>query len=102
MHHSLIDERSLAFDLLTLEKIRKDPALIERARGNVKRWMVDASPRLQPVLEEWLAILDGSREVLEQALTGRDERSVRLRQSSPFAGIFTNAERTEILNRFRS
>jgi hypothetical protein len=99
--HRLIDERSLAFDRLTAAKITADPAIVDRARATVARWLQSSSPRVRPVLHEWRAILDGPREELLAALARTDEHAARLRQSSPFAGVLSPAERTAILREFR-
>jgi len=99
--HRLIDERSLAFDRLTATKIVADPALIERARTTLRRWLAAASPRVRPVLLEWEALLKAPLEELLAVLAATDERAVRLRQSSPFAGILSTAERTAILREFQ-
>jgi hypothetical protein len=55
----------------------------------------DASVR--PAFEEWRAILEVPISGVFAVLEGVDERSMRLRQSSPFGGILTPAERTAIL-----
>lgn len=98
--HRLIDERSLAFDRLVVEKLRVDPSLVERARATVRRWLGTCSPDVQPALLEWQMILDGPRDALLELLQCTGERATRLRQSSPFAGIFTTAERTRIIQEF--
>ena len=98
--HRLIDERSLAFDRVTAAKIAADPALIDRARSTLTHWLGTASPRVRPVLLEWQAILDGTVENLLAILTATDERATRLRQSSPFAGTLSTAERTAILQEY--
>lgn len=100
-NHRLIDERSLAFDRLVLTKLRRDPALVEMARANLGRWMDTASPGVKPALAEWMRLLDGSPQALFAALTGTDEKSTRLRQSSPFCGMLTLAERSEIIREFQ-
>jgi hypothetical protein len=99
--HRLIDERSLAFDRLTAEKIAANPALLEVARANVRRWKETSSPRVLPALLEWEALLNGPIEELFAMMKSMDERAVRLRQSSPFAGILSVAERTAILQEFQ-
>jgi hypothetical protein len=99
--HRLIHERSLAFDRLTAAKLAENPALIDRARATLGRWMAAASPRVQPVLLEWQQLLDGPPAELMADLTGTDERAARLRQSSPFAGLLSAAERTAILREFQ-
>jgi hypothetical protein len=100
--HRLIDERSLAFDRLIAEKLRQNPALINKARANLKRWMNTASPSAKPALREWQELLDGPTTKLFEVLEGTDERAVRLRQSSPFCGILTREERTRILLEFHA
>jgi len=99
--HRLIDERSLAFDRLTAAKLAANPALANRARANAERWLKTCSPRLRPVFQEWLVVLDGPRHALLAMLTATDERATRLRQSSPFAGALSVAERTAVLQEYQ-
>jgi hypothetical protein len=99
--HRLIDERSLALDRLTSAKIAANPALVEKARANVRRWLRGCSPSVRPVLLEWESILGGPTDALLALLTATDERAARLRQSSPFAGILSTKERTTILRDFQ-
>ena len=99
--HRLIDERSLAFSRLIADKLRADPTLVQLARGNPERWLRDCSNRTRPALVEWCALLDGPIYELLNFLTSQEERAVRLRQSSPFAGILTPEERAVILREFQ-
>lgn len=93
--HSRVDERSLAMHRLIAEKVLADPALLDTARGNLRRWQnTEGSPRL--TLSEWENILGGSAAQVAQFLVEHSERATRLRQSSPFAGILTEAERQTI------
>jgi hypothetical protein len=93
--HSRLDERSLAMHQLIAAKVQADPALLDKARENVRRWQAsDGSPKL--ALAEWEQILDGPSNQVAQFLAERSERATRLRQSSPFAGILTEAERRTI------
>ena len=98
--HRLIDERSLAFDRLTAAKLKANPALVEKARDNVRRWLASCSEGVRPALLEWQAALDGPLEALLALLTSSDERATRLRQSSPFAGVLSPAERNAILREY--
>lgn len=100
--HSLIDERSLAFDRLIAEKIRANPLLLAKAQENLHRWMKTCSSRVKPVLLEWQKEIDGPMNRLMKLLVATDERAVRLRQSSPFAGILTSAERNQIIKEFKA
>lgn len=99
--HSLIDERSLAFDRLIAEKIRANPLLLTKAQDNLHRWMKTCSARVQPVLLEWQKEINGPVNRLMKLLVATDERAVRMRQSSPFAGILTSVERNQIIKEFK-
>lgn len=93
--HSRLDERSLAMHRLIARKVQADPALLDRARANLRRWQeTEGSPKL--ALAEWEQILRSPVDQVAQFLTERSERATRLRQSSPFAGVLTEAERRAI------
>ena len=93
--HSRIDERSLAMHRLIAAKVRADPALLDKARDNVRRWQEsEGSPKL--ALAEWEHLLGGPVSQVTQFIAERSDHATRLRQSSPFAGILTEAERLAI------
>ncbi len=98
----MIDERSLAFGEHTARRLREQPELLTAARGQLARWRSGGAPNVQTTLDEWQMILDGGLDVTVEALTGRGERFVRLRQSAPFAGerFISRDERNAILRRF--
>ena len=100
--HRLIDKRSVAFDRVIAARLRSEPTLRERARGTVVRWLAHSSAASCPDLLEWQRLLDGPFEALLAIVEGTDERSTRLRQSSPFCGILTQRERTAILKEFQA
>jgi hypothetical protein len=100
--HCYIDERSLAFDRLTAQKLLAEPALVNRGLANLERWLNTCSPSVRPVFLEWRSLLNGPLEVVIAILLSRDEYACRLRQSSPFAGLLTTAERTSIIKHFHS
>ena len=93
--HTRIDERSLAMHRQIARKLRANPGLLDEARDNLGRWQkMEGSPTL--TLSEWDDILSGSAAQVADFLEERSERATRLRQSSPFAGILTEAERQAI------
>jgi hypothetical protein len=100
--HRLIDERSLAFCRLIATKVDANPALMDTARANVQRWLATCSPGVRPALLEWQAALEQPSHATMALLLGTNERSVRLRQSNPFAGVLTPAERNAILCEFQA
>lgn len=95
--HALLDQRALAMHRLIAEKLRRDPSLLAVAQANIARWKSTASPSALARLEEWEAILRQPLESILEVLTSESEEATRLRQSSPFCGILTPAERTHIL-----
>jgi hypothetical protein len=99
-NHRLIDERSLAFDRLVAEKLRRDPTLVEKARSNISRWLQTTDRRAAADLLEWQRLLDQPLPDLLALLESADEHATRLRQSSPFCGILSPAERLAIIREF--
>ena len=77
------------------EKLRRDPALVERARERVEDWA--ASGLLHPVYAaRWRAVLALPTNALCERLVSPDEAMRALRQSSPFAGALDARERWAI------
>jgi hypothetical protein len=95
--HSAIDARSLDMDRLIAQRLRENPAVLDKARSVLAKWMTSCDASVRPVFEEWRAILDGPISGVFAVLEGEVERLIRLRQSSPFCGVLTPAERTAIL-----
>ena len=100
--HRLIDARSLAFDRRIAARLRSEPALIGKAADILQRWLASCAAAARPDLIEWQELIGGPFEVLLATIEGTDERSVRLRQSSPFCGILTPDERNGILKDFQA
>jgi hypothetical protein len=93
--HSRLDERSLALHTLIAKKVLADPALLDKARGNARRWQ-KSHDRPSLALLEWEQILGGSVDQVARFLVARSEKATRLRQSSPFTGILTEPERLAV------
>ena len=90
--HIRLDERSLAMHRLIAIVIQANPALLNRARDNLRCWKeMEDSPKL--ALAEWRKTLSGPVSQVTHFLTDRSERATRLRQSSPFAGVLTEDEK---------
>jgi hypothetical protein len=90
MNHTLLDRRSLDFGRRIAARLRAEPALLDVARGNLRRWQSrpETGEALRRCYAEWEALL-ATRDVGEIAalLEREDEEAVRLRQNSPFAGV---------------
>jgi len=93
--HRRLDERSLALHRRVAEKVLDEPALLDKARANVRRWQ-ENNGRVSLALAEWEQILTGTADQVARFLVERSETATRLRQSSPFTGILTEAERLAI------
>lgn len=97
-HHQWIDQRSRALHDAVAARLEADPDLLNVARANLRRWM---STNPSAPLREWQSLLDtATLPQLLSVLRADDERAAWLRQSSPFAGVLTPAERRVILQRY--
>ncbi len=82
LKHRILEARSLAMHCLIARKIEADPRLLAAARRNL--------------------ILDRPWPEIAALITDADEAAVRLRQSSPFAGVLTPGERRRVYEAFRA
>ena len=100
--HARIDERSLALGALIARRLQERPEPLRIAKAILARWRDVCAPNVQVTLAEWEAILQSGLETTIAVPTGNDERSVRLRQSAPFAGeeIITRKERNQLWQQF--
>lgn len=74
---------------LTIARRNLRNLFVHHPRDRSRRWLV-----------EWAKVLDGSLDELLVVLTSKSQRSVELRQNSPFAGVLTDAERSRVLASF--
>ena len=88
-------------DRLIASRIMEDSSVLDKARSTLARWLDITDYSSHPALLEWKEILAGSPSRVREVLLGEDEDCKRLRQSSPFCGILTNRERTQILLQYR-
>jgi len=98
--HAVAEETSLELHRAVADRLRSDPALVERARARVHGWLSDGSVA-RPYAEAWQVIL--AQPVVEVArfLTETGERARQLRQTSPFAGFLDPRTRWTIWRRLR-
>lgn len=83
-------------------RIDWDPSLLDIAKANLDRWANQREGILPPALAEWRTILETPWSEIAALITEQSERAVRLRQSTPFTGILTPAERRRINDAFRA
>ena len=96
--HANLDERGLAIAEAIARRLRRDPTLVARALEFVEHRLPSASARERHDLEEWAQLLrTASPARLRRFLVNRGELATRLRQTLPFLGVLTSAERKALL-----
>jgi hypothetical protein len=100
--HQFLDWVNLNLHREIATRLRADAgAVIERARQNIQRWKpAHAGTISESALAEWENLLaTKSPEELIAIITEDSDEGQRLRQSTPFTGILTQAERDELWRR---
>lgn len=100
--HRILDARSLAMHCKIVQKITRDPELLDKAKANLKRWSAKSEEPRPQYLREWQEILERPWPEIAERITSMSEDATRLRSSSPFAGILTADERNQIYEAFRA
>ena len=100
--HRILDARSLAMHCKIAQKITRDPALLNKAKANLERWIEKSGDSPPQYLREWQQILERPWPEIAELITSMSEDATRLRSSSPFAGVLTASERDQIYETFRA
>jgi hypothetical protein len=100
--HRLLEARSLAMHAVIAQKIDRDPKLLEVPRNNLKRWSARWEKEAPAWHGRWCAIMDRPWPEIAAIMTEPSEEGAQLRQSSPFAGVLSAAERKRIYEAFRA
>jgi predicted DNA-binding protein len=98
--HARIDRRSIAMHRAIAERLRKHPALLEKAKENIRRWRRQGANA--HCLDEWEAILAQGLDEVIRFLLSESEEAARLRHSTPFAGVLTPRERWKFYEKIRA
>ena len=101
MSHQVLDRVNADQDRRIAATLRRDPRRLGAARAALGRWMAADGKRVRPVFREWHAVLRRLtvREIAA-FLCSETPMARRLRQSSPLAGILSDAERQAIRRRY--
>lgn len=98
--HGVQDLQSLALHEAALRALERDPALLDKVRGTLNRWMAqDPESRSMPLWMEWEKIL--ARQAFGKA-RGPTQRAKELRQASPLVTILSDSDRLHVLDQVRS
>src|SRR5262245_21093551 len=93
--HRNIDVRNELQDRLLARRLRPDARLLRLAQANLRRWKARDGKRPRPVFLEWQRILDYlSPNEIADFLVSDTPMVRRLRQSSPFMGLFAKPGRS--------
>jgi hypothetical protein len=100
--HRLLEARSLAMHAVIAEKIERDSSLLAIPRNNLQRWKSRWEDDAPAWFQEWREIMSRPWREIAALITEPSETAARLRQSSPFAGVLSAAERRRIYEAFRA
>ncbi|MEZ5459715.1 MAG: hypothetical protein R3E65_10565 [Steroidobacteraceae bacterium] len=100
--HRIKDARSLALHIAAVQRIERDPRLLDRARETLQRWAVLKGKPAPAWLSEWQRLLAQDWPVVAERVTALDEDAARLRQSSPLTVLLPAADRKRIYEAFRA
>ena len=91
------ERRSLAISTAVAAKLRDNPeSVLAKAHANLSRIRAAASHEHRWI-NVWASILEGGPRHVEALLISTDQFARDLRQTSPFAGVLTDAERREAI-----
>lgn len=100
--HRILEAWSLATHCKIVQKISRDPSLLEKAKANLLRWSANDDSPKPLYLREWQEILEKPWPTIAEMMTSMSEDATRLRSSSPFAGVLTEKEREQIYAALRA
>ena len=90
--HARAELRSLVYHRAIAARLANEPHLLVRARQRVDAWLA-SGPAAPAEAEAWTEVLGGDSTSIAGLLSEDSEHARALRQSSPFAGALTAAER---------
>ena len=95
--HQEIDQRSLALHQLVAAKVRRDPALLDKAKQILQHWRPSVSPRTYVYLDEWQRLIDQGPDACLAVAVEDSEHAAALRQASPLSCLLKPRERFQFL-----
>ena len=86
----MIDQLNGEQDRAIAVRLRRDPRILRLARASLRRWSARDGKHVRQVFSEWQRILYNlSANEIADFLISDTPLAKRLRQSSPFAGLFS-------------
>jgi hypothetical protein len=94
------ERRSLDLHTAIAQRLIEDPdRVLEQAR-RVLGLMTERNPGVSRLLRDWASILERPPSEIVDVLLDPSRRARELRHVTPFAGVLSPAQRTEIYDRF--
>ncbi len=92
--HRDIDFKNELQDRVLAQRLRRDTRLLRLAQANLRRWKARDGKHVRPAFLEWQHILERlSANEIADFLVSDTPMARRLRQSSPFMGLFPKSGR---------
>ena len=92
-----ISQKSLRAHRLIAQKLRKHPSeVIRRAKDNIEKWGWNKEPRPVSYMIAWKKLLNEPPEKIISVITSPGEKGTLLRSSSPFEGVLSNDEKSQL------
>ena len=102
-NHTFRERQSLALNSAVARRLADEPdAVISRARNTLARWKSIPGSWCEDLTTWEEIVARGNAAEIYRLLTGDDEHSIRLRQSSPFSVQLHPKERLKILRESNS
>lgn len=98
--HAVAEDVSLELHRAVAERLREDPAVLDRARARVTGWL-QGGLVAREYAQAWEAVLALPVDAIARLLNDPGERARQLRQTSPFAGALDPRTRWSIWRRVR-
>jgi len=95
------ERRSLHLHRAIVRRLERCPELVLARARNTLSLMRESHPEAEDLFLEWDVILNRPVSEIAPALTDPSSWSRELRQVTPFAGVLTAKERTEVYQSFR-
>jgi hypothetical protein len=97
----LFQARNLALRVMAVEKINRNPELLDIVDRNFERWQERGRATPGDAIRRWRALLREPWPRIAALLTEQSERGLTLRSTAPLFGVLSAQERDRIFRAFR-
>lgn len=96
------EERSWELHKAAIERIKRDPRTLGKARRTLKRWIEQRGPDVPQALQEWHEILARPLDQIAEIALQKTQFGDRIRKSSPLSTLAGADERKRIYEAHRA